>query len=146
MRDLYWARNAVQLSLETAIYCYDAQRWQEMSWCMSEADFYQNRFTEKWKNIPLQLWAPFLLDNSLLSVLRLLWMHRCMIDDDEAFTCQFAILDSCELSAQQSTVITRMCFNVGLEQFNRGNYKPAVFWLKYSHHYGSYLFSLLENR
>ena len=135
--DQPWIRNTVSLALETAIFCYDAQHWQEMDWCLNEADFYQNHFTEKRNCIPVQLWAPFLLDNSLISTLRLLWMYRCNVDD-EAYSHQFAILNSMELSAQQSTVIARMYFNIGFEHFHRSNYRIAVFWLKYSHHYGIY--------
>jgi hypothetical protein len=65
-----------------------------------------------------------------------LWIHGCKIDDDEAVDHYTSILDLMELTTQQMTTITKICFNLGLDRFQRQKYEMAVTWLKTSYRYG----------
>jgi hypothetical protein len=124
------------LALDTAIYCHDAKLWTEMDWCLNETEFYQHSFIQRWHEIPFELRAPYLLDSYLLPVLRLLWIHGCKIDDDEALDRCVTLFDVMELSPQQTIIIAKICFNVGLDRFHRQKYEMAATWLKISYRYG----------
>ncbi|XP_046437036.1 uncharacterized protein LOC124188446 [Daphnia pulex] len=134
-RDYHWTCNVIKLALETAIYCHDAKLWTEMEWCLNETEFYQHSFIQRWHEIPFELRAPYLLDSYLLPVLRLLWIHGCKIDDDEALDRCVTLFDVMELSPQQTIIIAKICFNVGLDRFHRQKYEMAATWLKISYRY-----------
>ncbi|KAI9555626.1 hypothetical protein GHT06_018141 [Daphnia sinensis] len=133
-RDNHWTCNVVKLALETAICCRDTKLWREMEWCLNEASFYQQRFA-LFADIPIELRAPFLLNSYLLPVLWLLWIHDCNIASDEAFSRFIIPLDSIELTIQQATLATKICFNIGLDCFKREEYEIAAAWMKTSYRF-----------
>uniref|UniRef100_A0A0P5ANJ5 Uncharacterized protein n=1 Tax=Daphnia magna TaxID=35525 RepID=A0A0P5ANJ5_9CRUS len=133
-RDHHWTCNVVKLALETAICCHDTKLWPEMEWCLNEAGFHQQRFA-LWAEIPIELRAPYFLNSYLLLVLWLLWIHGCNIDSDEAFSRFIIPLDSMELTIQQAALVTKICFNIGLDRFNREEYETAAAWMKTSYRF-----------
>lgn len=134
---LHWLNNAVRLATETAIFCSNAKRWKEMEWCVSEAEFYRRHFSRYRKEYSVQLWGPYLLDGYLLFTLRLMLMHGMgHVEDDEMLVLHISMIDSVELSPEQIFAVTRTCFNIGLDHYNRKNYDKSFFWLKTSYRCG----------
>lgn len=142
-RDHHWTCNVVKLALETAICCHDTKLWPEMEWCLNEAGFHQQRFA-LWAEIPIELRAPYFLNSYLLLVLWLLWIHGCNIDSDEAFSRFIIPLDSMELTIQQAALVTKICFNIGLDRFNREEYETAAAWMKTSYRFGKWVVLYLK--
>lgn len=114
-----------------------------MEWCLNEAGFHQQRFA-LWAEIPIELRAPYFLNSYLLLVLWLLWIHGCNIDSDEAFSRFIIPLDSMELTIQQAALVTKICFNIGLDRFNREEYETAAAWMKTSYRFGKWVVLYLK--
>lgn len=120
--------------------CYETKQWMEMEWCLNETAFYQRCYIQRTSEFPIQFLAPYLFNSNLLKVLRMMWMYSTEASKYGDFVRCISTIDSIELTAQQSTIIARLCYNMGVEHFKSNNYTAAIFWLKSSHRYGNYSF------